>query len=892
MKLLSSMIRASLVRGSALLLLHLPARAQGLPAAEGRELARRVPADSVALFSIPDLGASIERVKTLPFGRILGDAEVKEFLARPLDLARKQFERVRSEAQKNAGLDPGVLLSTRWRAVELALTRARLDERGLELGLAARVDAGERWPEVRALLERVVEKAGKDPSVGRVEERTAGGRNWTLLRIPVPGVDGALFWTAEGTDVHVGVGSASGSGWGELFARVAEGKVAPSLAEDPDYLACAGRCGSAPAFRAFIRVRPLLDLLAAGVERGRGSVPTFLTGRSVQALAGALGLDGLRALSLASTAEKEHWENDLVLLAPAPRRGLLALGEGAAPDRELLKRVPADAASFSARSLPLASLWDTLLAASGSLGKEVEEPVRSGVARIEEARGVRIRQDLLGSLGESVVSYSMPSPALVAPGESAWLVRLRDPEKFEKAASSLAAALGEGVPFLQLKESENEGTKIRSFALKPGSGFAAPQGLPLNPLALLSPAFAVRGDLLVLSPNVQGLKRALARLRSEPGPGAESSAGYRRFADRVPEKARSISYADPRPTVETVYSAASSLLPLVASGADLPFDPSALPSVEALTGPLFGSVSYAEADAEAIHRRSFSSFGADGYLLVAGALPAAGAAISALTPTPRAAPPAPASAELLRGLEAHPLEHVRFLTDVDRETAERVGAQAEAAYATLSRLLGGEPKDLPLLLYGFATDAGYNRFAGSFGDDHSSVYGAYLATREASAPAVATLQVPQWAPLHLTHALAHPFLRRLAGPERAGALPAWLEEGIATYVERFADESLRSWSIEDLKRRGGPGSLSGFAAGFRLAADDPEGSQKRMLQAGLLVAYFLHGSDATELGAFRDALRALREGTRSELEQAAAALLRDEKGLEEKLRAFAGSPSR
>ncbi|MGH7149229.1 MAG: hypothetical protein ACREIU_00950, partial [Planctomycetota bacterium] len=622
----------------------------------------------------------------------------------------------------------------------------------------------------------------------------------------------------------------------------------------------------------------------------RGEVPTFVTGGSVRALAGALGLDGLRALALTSSAEKDHWVNDLVLLAPAPRRGLLALGEGATPDRELLKRAPAEAVSFSAGNLPLAALWDALLAGLGALGKEVEEPVKAALAAFEEKNGIQIRRDLLGSLGAGVVSYSMPSQGLFAPGESAWLIRLRDPAAFEKGAPVLANALSGGLPFLQARETAHDGTTIRSFSIRPGTGIGLPQGLPFNPLALISPGFAVKGDLLVLSMNLQGLRRALTRLASEPGPGAESSPGYRRFAERVPEKASSISYGDPRPMWEMAHSIASGVLPAIASGAGTPFDWSAIPAVEALTAPLFGSVSYSEADAEAIHRRSFSSFGADGDLLVVAGLAGAAVAVRSMeAAAPAAAPPARAGAELLAGLEAHPLEHVRFLTDADKETAQQLGIQAEAAYAHMSRLLGGEPKELPLLLYGYATNAGYNRFAGSFGDDHSSVYGGYVAAREASAPAVATIESKDWASLHLRHALAHVFVRRLAGPERADAIPPWFEEGLATYVERFADDSLRSWSIENLKRRGGLGSLAGFGRTFRLEATDPEASQRRMLEAGLLLAYYAHGSDGAELESLKAALRALREGTRRELVEAVGALLADEKGLEERVRAFAGS---
>ncbi|MCI0588309.1 MAG: hypothetical protein L0323_15875 [Planctomycetes bacterium] len=879
---------AGLLALAAVLSLCAPARPQSLPTAVDRGLARLVPPDAIALVSFPDLAGSIEEAKSLPFGKILAGAEMKEFLAGPLQALGSEFEGVRSQVRQVGGPDPGVVLSTRWKGLEVALARARFGDRGFEWGIAARIDAGEGWAGVREQLGRVVELARGNPGVGRMEERKVGERTWVFLHAPDPGLEAAFFWTNDGPEIHLVVGSASGGWLGEHFGRIAEGKGGPSLAEEPDFLACAKRSSAAPEFRVFLRTRPLLDLLAVAADRFRGQVPPFVTGTSVRALAAALGLDGLRALALTSTAEKDCWVNDLVLLAPAPRRGLLALGEGATPDRELLKRVPAEAVSFSAGSLPLAALWDALLAGLATLGKDAEEPAKAALAAFEEKNGIQIRRDLLGALGDGAVSYSMPSQGLFAPGESAWLIRLRDPAAFEKGAPAIANALSGAVPFIQTRETAHEGTTIRSFSIRPGTSIGLPQGLPFNPVAMVSPGFAVKGDLLVFSMNVQSLRRALTRLASEPGPGAETSPGYRRFAARVPEKASSISYGDPRPTWEMGHSIASGVLPAVASGS--PFDWSAIPPVEALTAPLFGSVSYSEADAEAIHRRTFSSFGADGDLLLVAGLAGGAAAAVALRPAPvAAAAPARAPADLLAGLEVHPLEHVRFLTDADKETAQQLGVQAEATYAHMSRLLGGEPRELPLLLYGYATTAGYNRFAGSFGDDHASVYGGYIATREASAPAVATIESKDWASLHLRHALAHIYVRRLAGPERSGAIPPWFEEGLATYVERFADESLRSWSIDNLKRRGGPGSLAGFGRTFRLDAADPEASQRRMLEAGLLLAYFAHGSDGAELGNLKTALRALREGTRREVEESVGALLADEKGLEERVRAFAGS---
>jgi len=403
--------------------------------------------------------------------------------------------------------------------------------------------------------------------------------------------------------------------------------------------------------------------------------------------------------------------------------------------------------------------------------------------------------------------------------------------------------------------------------------------------------------------NSRGLQRALGRLDEPPAAaeggeegapvGAERNAGFRRFADRVPEGAASIAYSDPRPTIETVYGITSSVLPLLGAGGDLPVDLSALPTAEVITDHLFGSVSYSVADAEGLHSRSFSSFGADAFGIAAGALlGGVGVAASRPVPAPVAATPRRAEGELLAGLVPHDLEHIRFLTNVESEEAAQWGAVAEAAYARLRDLFRTDTTTLPLVLYGYATNEGYNRFAGIFGDDHSAIYGAYFASREASQPAVATLESKDWAPLHVSHAVGHLFVRGIVGPARAGALPPWFEEGIASYVERFQDPARRTWSIDSLARQGGPGPFVGFGRGFRVAADDAQGSHKRMLQAGLVIAYFVHGADSADTDAFVEALRAVREGSREEIEKTVGALLGDERLLEQKIRAFASAAAR
>src|SRR5262245_5534336 len=140
---------ARLLALAAVLFLAPPARPQGLPTTVERGLAGRIPPDAVALLSFPDLAGSIEKTRTLPLGKILSGTEMKEFLAGPLGVVGMEFEGARSQAQREGGPDPAILLSTRWKGIELALARARFGDRGFEFGVAGRFDAGDGWPGVR-----------------------------------------------------------------------------------------------------------------------------------------------------------------------------------------------------------------------------------------------------------------------------------------------------------------------------------------------------------------------------------------------------------------------------------------------------------------------------------------------------------------------------------------------------------------------------------------------------------------------------------------------------------------------------------------------------------------------------------------------------------------------
>jgi len=635
------------------------ARAAGSGAKPGAGLAQVVPADTIALFSLPDLPATTQDLRSLPIGKIAAEPSVREFLSGPLQMLSETMRAQAARAEQASGM-PWVKLYEslgKVRSLEVALTRLAVPETSEsvarmlvgEFGLALRVDAGEAWPAVRAVLEKGLEM-GEDLAV--VRESGSAGDAFVRVTHEEPPITASLFWKEEGTEIYFALASTPTGLVDDLWKRVVRDGDAPSLATDPEYLACARRCGAdeGAEVRGFVRFQPLFDycLSALGIAaREAEDLPPFLHPGPVNGILQVLGLRGMRAIAFASTASGEHSVNEVYVHAPAPRRGLLGMGDGAPVDRALLRHVPADATAFSVGRVGLANLWDTLEEALPSLGGDVEAKVREALDLFEAENGVEVREDLLASLGDAYVAYSLPTKGIMTVPEQAILVRLVDAERFERAANAFADALAGMTDVLKLKEREYEGTNIRSFSITriPGGKDIGGQPNPLSGmtpfLSLLSPSYAVVkqkddsgkvvGGTLLVSMNSTSLRRSIRRLGGEPAGGAESIEGYQRFAAQVPEKVSALSYSDDRSEIGVVYAMVTSFVPMVAAsvGPNLPFDLNALPPADAITRHLFGEVSYTVADGEGIYSRSFSPWGVDTMALLTGGIAGGAAALLA-----------------------------------------------------------------------------------------------------------------------------------------------------------------------------------------------------------------------------------------------------------------------
>ena len=204
--------------------------------------------------------------------------------------------------------------------------------------------------------------------------------------------------------------------------------------------------------------------------------------------------------------------------------------------------------------------------------------VEGFLSQIDDAVGVKIRADLLGSLGSRVIVYDSPSDGPLGLGQVT-LIQVRDAKKLKKALDDLgqAAANVPGLP-LELKQRSYHGAAIRELHV----------GVPGF---FYTPTFTIYKGWLAISYFPQPVQSYVLRVQGEvpawqPGPDVSKTLG------KMPDTFVGLSISDPRPRLRLLLS----LLPIGASvlNSFVPqahFEVGSIPSADAVTRYLFPNVS-------------------------------------------------------------------------------------------------------------------------------------------------------------------------------------------------------------------------------------------------------------------------------------------------------------
>lgn len=552
-----SIAAAVLLASQSILALARPASAS---VAESPPLDRLVVAGTPLFVSFPNPGASVRRFRELPLYKTWADPEVQEFLKS----ARTFAPRLLAE---NAG--PAVA-----RVYELLSDFPSVFDREISVAWLDRDDPFGRWV---AVVEGSDEKRVRDLS--EAFERS---------------VFDVLFASAPARSEHAGTSIRTyGSGFLEVAIANRGGRVivgsprrevealldahatppASPLASDSAYRALRERLGADGG-----------EMFFATIDAG-GLARRALEGKRDEdrRVAEATGLLSLgRAGAVVRPEDGGLLRERIAFEFPDGRRGLFAAVSENENRAGVARLAPSESLGAFAINLKLRDLYATIL----DIERASEGRFRVGSSNLDSAVEKEIRLRLMGDfvelLGEEVGAYvALPTGGGMIP-EAGLFVEVRDAERFRMNLEELAAKTLK----LDFRTTEFRGRKVHWLEPERRGGFG------------LTFSYAVADPFLVVSYFPLNVKNALARLDLASGT-LSGDAAFASALAALPADRRGFFFADTKRTVAYLYNLLSFLMQMDVMS-DLPFDPAALPTVEALTRHLSRTTGAVSASSRAI----------------------------------------------------------------------------------------------------------------------------------------------------------------------------------------------------------------------------------------------------------------------------------------------------
>jgi hypothetical protein len=589
-----------------------------------------LPIETVLAVNVPNLGASIADFASMPLARMWAEQEVQTFLADAKTMAKQRIDGLLAQAKEmhksgQLPVDPDKLMALRLNGGTFAITRLELGEaNGMphgNFGCVVHLDFGasaEQWFGLAKMGLGLLEQAAGAEMV-RSEAKVGDVTMITLAPAHPDGSDMCLNVAMLKDGLLIGTLK-------DDVKQVLENaqKHEPVLIATEAYKTSAKHLITEGAeVEMFFRPEPMIEFgigalgVAAKFQPKLAMIDIAGVGRAID----ALGLRAIKSVGGTCTYQNGKCISKSYVVAPAPGRKGVTAGGNKTLDTAFLKWVPKDAVSFSGHTLDPLSIFDGIVGALRAYDPKVADMALGQLGEIEKKLGFTLRDDLFGSLGDTMVFWSMPMGAITSTPELAMLLKVKEQDKLVKVLKSLSALTHDAIA---IEESEKRGVKAYSVHIN----FDPSGGHGVNPFDMFSPTFSFKDGWLVAGLSSSDIKRTFQRMDREDDPKGDirGNKEFAAYADSVPKDVHSLSFTDWKAEFESYYQMLTGLLAFVPMSPDVPIDMSQLPEVGTLTKHLFGSISYSKSDANGFETTSTSPFGPEVLVLLLGA-GAAGAGI-------------------------------------------------------------------------------------------------------------------------------------------------------------------------------------------------------------------------------------------------------------------------
>ncbi len=514
----------------ALLFCLLPSARGGIPSPE-----KLLPPDTLLLISCPDCAKFSESIRGLPEYLLWNDGAMRPF--------REKFtRRWQEEFVKPLERELGIHFENYSSLLQGQLTIALLPRQGDAVGLLVLLDSRTRSGQLSrdlADLRKSWLEAGKMLRTEKIRDV-----NFTVINLSsndVPGTWRKFFpATSEVQEVGDDAEAPKPASKAQLvFGQFESLLIAGNSVETVEKLMVRLTGGSMPSledgaiyqqnhlalFRdtplyAWANVRAFLDILTKTPPRDNPEVPNPFD-PSPQKLVAALGLSALKTVAFSTRFSTEGLALQLFLGAPeTSRQGILKVVAGEPKDCSPPPFIPAEALKFKRWRLDGKKTWAALEKVLSDISPQWLSSLNlllntAELAAREKDPGFDIRKNLVGNLGDDVITYELAprdaSSLRAGSAPSMFLLGSPNPEQFAAAFNSILVYFTQqagAVPEIR----EFLGRKIYSVVLAP---LPLPVGNSSRPTAGRSLHYAASGGYVAISSDVSLLEQYLRSSESQ-----------------------------------------------------------------------------------------------------------------------------------------------------------------------------------------------------------------------------------------------------------------------------------------------------------------------------------------------------------------------------------------
>ena len=285
-----------------------------------------------------------------------------------------------------------------------------------------------------------------------------------------------------------------------------------------------------------------------------------------------MGLDGLKRIDIHASASRDDALMTIVkLVAPGPRKGVLALLDQPTFDVSSLPPLPADLNGFTILSLDLAKTYDRVVALMKASDAAAAARIDQAEQAMNRALGVDVRHDLLDHLGSKLAIYAAPAAGAPAPPGAALFdltvgVSIDDQKTVARAIEPLLEAVTRQLQAQAAKPGGQPGAVVAEIRKQDGP---RPTWRLLHPPGQIppgiEPTLVVGKNQLVLSARLSAAESALAFAEGDAARWAPKEA-FVAMARRVPKDLVFLNVNDPRETFPQLVAALPAIVPAFTAG--------------------------------------------------------------------------------------------------------------------------------------------------------------------------------------------------------------------------------------------------------------------------------------------------------------------------------------